>query len=255
MKKLLFISISTMAFLVMITSLVGLEKLSLMYYVLVNDFNLDEPSISNINSIPDEIEVSLDERVWLHAVNDSIKLQRALDHFSGFESDIFFDTKKNKFELRHWPDQGETNIFLEKHLSKVKNSSKTPHIWLDFKNLKFLDTNEIQKAIISLEKLINQIGIEKELIIIESQSAKSLDKFKKNGFNCSLWVPKLKPNLLSKRDLELWSENILRDLIDYDLRLISLDVSMHSYALIFLPNVQKMFWGGNAQTVSYLIDE
>lgn len=253
MKKIFIITVLIMLAGVCTTSIIYKDKLKVVYYIISNNFELVKPNI--YDSVKMEIEIPINQRIWLHAVNNSQKLDSALQKYSGIECDVFFDTVNVFFDVRHWPEEKYSDLDLLEYFNKVKESKHTPFIWIDFKNLKFLSDSKLNESILVLDEIINKSQIDKNRLIIESENPIALAKFKKNNFHCSYWIPHLKPNLLSEKDVLIWASEVKKNLLENNLRLISMDITMFPYASQYLPNIQKMIWGSTTNTIVLLVDE
>jgi len=228
------------------------NKLGHVYYVLRNDFNY--PELEMIEVQRSSIDVNYNERIWLHRVNDLTKLEYALENFSGVELDVMYDTTKNVIDIHYWPDELSKGLYLSDYISFI-DTNKDIIIWLDFKNLHILNETQIGQAISHIKWVIEACNFPKNNLIIESPDPEKLQSFIKEGFICSYWIPHIKTNFLSSRDIEIWHKNISEEILSNNITLISFEVSMLPLVSRYFPNINHLVWGLNSNLKGILIDE
>lgn len=138
------------------------------------------------------------EKIWIHRVNSIEKLKEVSSNYPGFELDVVFDNYSQVFDVNH-PPQKSINLSLKEYL----NSTTLPlnnFIWIDFKNL---NKNNFRNSVLKLNKICNELNIDKTKLIIESKSPEYLKKFNQKGFKTSFYLPRnlagLNPKLRNKK--------------------------------------------------------
>ena len=169
---------------------------------IVSDKDYDKDLKQNLNLAP--------SKFWLHRVDELDKFEKFKDSYKGFEIDVHFfdDVPKPYFDVGHDGKKTSIGLNLEKMLEALtKNNTFSPHtlsLWLDFKNLSLENQN---KALEELLRLCENLKINPNSIIVESNNYKALSTFKKAGFFTSYYVP-----YYSKEELENSREKIIENL-------------------------------------------
>lgn len=133
-------------------------------------------------------------KVWAHRGYFEAHEQNSISAFRaavelgarGVELDIYYDEKIDDYVVSHdYPyNLKEGRLLL---LSDVFGAVGDIYFWLDFKNLKKLPKDKLNKAFNRLEKIVSNFN-NKNRIIVESQNVESLRHFTTGGFNTSYWI-------------------------------------------------------------------
>ena len=138
--------------------------------------------------------LGIKNKEWVKAVN-SKELMQGLDSTkAGFEMDIYFDKRQDKFFVYHDSSKVSSQT-LEEQLQIYESRKLVSSIWLDFKNLS--DSNET----VALQKLIllrNNFRLQDKLIV-ESKNIQNLNSFCANNFYTSFYVPYFNPYLMDEK--------------------------------------------------------
>lgn len=228
-------------------------KLGELYYVLRNDFNY--PEIEMVELPKSNLDVNFNERIWLHRVNDLNKLDYAIRHFTGVELDVMYDTNKKVVDIYYWPNETSKGLYLSEYIEHIVENNNNLLVWLDFKNLHTLSEQQIKEAISYIEAVLEMTNYPKKNIIVESPNAMKLAAFINAGFICSYWIPHIKTNFLSSRDIKIWQNQLSDEILKYNISLISFDVSMMSLVNRYFPNISHMVWGLNSNLKGILIQD
>ena len=160
------------------------------------------------------------EKVWSHRglrsttiKENTIKsVQNAINNgFHGVEIDIFFETKKNKFIVQHDKVQNKQkkSLFLENIFRALNQEKQQCYFWLDFKNLKKLNSKEIAQAKEHLYSLIKKYKLAYKLFV-ESRNPINLYQFKGSMPIYTLYLPSINPKSFLYQIQKAYLKLILR---------------------------------------------
>ncbi len=159
-----------------------IKKCFLLIFFLLIFFRYDSIAASVVSNLSEDLNRSIfnrvvKEKIWLHRTNSKQKLEYYFNKYDGFEFDIFFSGDKNDIFCGH--EINDKNISL-KHQLEAYSTVNDKGLWLDLKNL-----NKENKYIFfeEINKIINEIGISKDVVFIESDDIESLQIFSQNGYN------------------------------------------------------------------------
>ena len=150
--------------------------------------------------------------------------------------DIYFNSKKQSFNVSHDNIDGDEN--LADMLKNIKGLEQK-YLWLDFKNL---EQSNKEEALINLNKIVEDNKLQRDHIVVESPNPTALDIFKKDGYytsfylNCyiSSWTQSGKfPELLSE---------YIKKLDDSIVDFVSCDARYFDIVKYYFPNVAHLFW-------------
>ena len=137
-------------------------------------------SFSNVK--PDTIFYHSEDKLWMHRLLDPKNENDNLEEFPGYEIDVFYNKKKNIFEVKHHGKEYKHTLLS--FFSEFR-SLEGKYFWIDFKNLNS-DNFVNSKAV--LDYLCNKYNI-KERIIIESKNIAVLKRYKESDYFISYWLP------------------------------------------------------------------
>lgn len=174
------------------------------------------------------------DKVWAHRVNS---IEKALDYserFFGLETDIFYISAIDKFEVRHDLDDPR-GLYLDSLLDIVSHKNNL-HFWFDFKN--FSD-NHADLAANRLEFLFEK-HILFDRAFVESQSGQNLIRLQKKQIKTSLWLP----NISNKPEEEVIDlmEMTKETLAEGDFIAVSCDYNRLNSYLKYLPLTSFFVW-------------
>ena len=133
------------------------------------------------SDVSGDIFYDSEEKLWAHRVLDVNQIEDLSNEFNGFEVDVFYNSNKNIFDVKHHGN--ESDISLDEYFKACKDLSLK--FWIDFKNLNENNTNS---SILLLKTLAKKHDLMSD-IIIESKEIELLSKFKEEGFYTSYWLP------------------------------------------------------------------
>lgn len=182
------------------------------------------------NVKPDTIFYQSEDKLWIHRLLDPKNENANLEEFPGYEIDVFYNKKKNIFEVKHHGKEYKHTLlsfFSEFRYLEGK------YFWIDFKNL---DSKNVEESVLLLKRITEQHPLSNN-IIVESKKIEILHKFKENGFAISYWLPNYHFfGVLSS------SFMIKNNIIKYKPNAISCDYnSLHFYLKKF-PNYSIHCW-------------
>jgi hypothetical protein len=134
------------------------------------------------NSVPTFYNNS--NKYWAHRVLDPQTANDLSVKFNGVELDVFFESDKSLFDVRHHGSFKGTSLI--DYLSKINNNDM--YFWIDLKNLNLSNVS----SVISRLDIITEEVISKQKIIIESKDIKLLYELKESDYKISYWVPSFK---------------------------------------------------------------
>jgi hypothetical protein len=138
-------------------------------------------NISFSNS-SDRVFYNSSDKLWAHRVLNTNDANIFSNTFNGIEIDVFYNLKYNSFTVKH--NSSDNGVNLNEYFANTHDLSSLK-LWIDFKNL---NSKNVDSSILALKKLVDYYDIN-DNIIIESKDICLLDKFKKNAFNISYWLP------------------------------------------------------------------
>ena len=175
-------------------------------------------------------------KVWAHRVNSVERLKYTQENYYGVELDLVFDAATNTFDVNH-PPATSIGLTLESYFSHL-NPSKSIGIWLDLQNL----TQENKDmALKRLNFLTEKYPLQKEHIIVESESPKFLTDFQKSGFKTSYYLPWDLYKLPEEKQLEKIKE-IKENICQYPTSAISTNLNDYPIIAEHFPNNKKYLW-------------
>jgi len=121
------------------------------------------------------------QKLWVHRVLDYNDVNNKYADFKGVEVDVFFETEKRVFDVRHHGKyRGKT---LLDFLNNINDNEL--FFWIDLKNL---NNKNVLAVVERLNELIES-GVNKEHLIIESKNIKLLEILQIENFYVSYWLP------------------------------------------------------------------
>ncbi|WP_445719406.1 hypothetical protein [Flavobacterium sp.] len=112
------------------------------------------------------------------------KLIEVKDKYTGIEFDVVYDSNLNFLDVNHPPAKSiQLNL---RDFFKKSISSKEIIYWIDFKNINSLN-NEL--ALLELNKIVKDLNIQKNKIIVETTSPEFVNKFRKEGYLTAYYLP------------------------------------------------------------------
>ncbi|EEO23450.2 hypothetical protein HRAG_00507 [Helicobacter bilis ATCC 43879] len=168
-----------------------------------------------------KLSAKVPEKLWLHRVDEIVKLKDFWGKYAGYEIDVHFLTNNPKkptpyFDVGHDGLAHSIGLDLAEMFSATKtlwiDSLKNPNdtdqvfttkFWIDFKNLD--DSNKLL-SLRELERLCETYKIPKENLVIESPNYEALKVFKDEGFFTSYYFPYYDMKKLEKDREKLHNE-------------------------------------------------
>jgi hypothetical protein len=123
------------------------------------------------------------DKIWVHRVNSIEKLNEVKNHFSGVELDIEFVESLNLFDVNHYPAKS-IGLSLKDYFLNGANNKKLFY-WLDFKNL---NSKNQHKSLKLLNEITDELGINRNNIIVENAENLLLADFNNNGYQTSFYL-------------------------------------------------------------------
>jgi len=174
------------------------------------------------------------DKVWAHRVNSIDKAIDYSERFFGIETDIFYISEIDKFEVRH--DLSDPRgLYLDSLLDKVAHKNDL-HFWFDFKNL---SDNHADLAAKRLELLFEKHKLF-DRAFVESQSGQNLIRLQKKQIKTSLWLPNIN-NKTEEEVLDLM-EMTKETLLEGDFVAVSCDYNRLNSYLKYLPINSFFVW-------------
>jgi hypothetical protein len=138
------------------------------------------------------------QKVWVHRVNSRERYELLKGRFSGFETDITYDSAAHSFAVYPPPQPaaGDT-LSLQRFLQKVNTGDK--HFWFDTRNVNGANA---ERALEAFGSLPGYDGIKRHSII-ELYDLAAAKYFSKQGYTVGYNVPEqLMKNMLSDKRLQ-----------------------------------------------------
>ncbi|MFY0627135.1 MAG: hypothetical protein JXR07_12620 [Reichenbachiella sp.] len=170
------------------------------------------------------------EKVWVHKVNTAVRYASVKDVYSGIEIDLVYDS--GKFDIHH-PPELKSGFTLTEFLKESSRNSALKY-WLDFKNLSNDNHIESMKRLV---EIIEQFGLERSKVIVESSQLQFLSLFKDAGFKIAFYLPNEIRNL-PKEELNTLGSEISK----VEELLISSDYRDYYVLSSEFPDSSKILW-------------
>lgn len=140
----------------------------------------------------------LKKKAWSHAgyFQDKAYQANSMQSFTnakknnaeGLELDVIYDKELRKYIVSHdYPYKSYNGklLFLDSVFATYGNNFK---YWLDFKNLKDMNEEEVITSQLLLKKMLSTENICIENILVESTNLDNLSHFTKSGYYTSWWI-------------------------------------------------------------------
>ncbi len=177
-----------------------------------------------------------EDKIWAHRVNSIQKLEFTQKRYAGVELDLVFDNNTMTFDVNH-PPALSIGLTLETFLAHFDTRNPVG-IWLDFKNL---NQENSENALNRLEELSIKYKLDKNTIIVESQSPQYLTGFSNAGYKTSYYLPTFL-NQLSSEDLKEKIKEIEQKMQSSLTTAISTNIVDYDIIAIHFPEETKYLW-------------
>ena len=174
--------------------------------------------------------------IWLHRVNKKERIKKYFDLYTGFETDIHFNSKKQYFNVSHDNIDGDEN--LADMLKNIKGLEQK-YLWLDFKNL---EQSNKEEALINLNKIVKDNKLLREHIIVESQNPAALDIFEKAGYYTSFYLNCYSSDWKQSNKFPGLLSEYIKELNDSIVDFVSCDAHYFDIVKYYFPKVAHLFW-------------
>jgi hypothetical protein len=124
---------------------------------------------------------TFNDKIWLHRCNSIERMTYYLSKYNGFETDAYYNTPEDYFNIDH--DNVDRNTRLEDIFVLLTDHGK-PYLWIDFKNL---SETTCDGALRKLETLCRKYAFPKDRLVVESPHIELLNKFANAGFPTSFY--------------------------------------------------------------------
>jgi len=180
-------------------------------------------------------------KVWEIAVNTKeLLMNKVSKNSNGFECDIYFDARKNIFDVHHDEDNS-TGWYLDSLLALYKQLSLNAGIWLDFKNL---DDSNADAAVTALTRLRDQYGLNNRLLV-ESRNGHLLTAFSDSGFFTSFYTPIFNPYQINDAESKKWVDSISAVITKARVSALSGYYFQYPFLNHYFPNYPVLTWAAN----------
>jgi hypothetical protein len=180
------------------------------------------------------------DKEWVKAVDSKEMMSKVDTGISGMESDVYFDRRKNKFDVHHDIDNS-TGLNLEELLDEYSKRKLKASIWLDIKNLD--DSNYI-RALAALIQLRNTYQLTNKLLV-ESNRADLLTAFSDSGFYTSYYTPMFNPYLINDDEIKHWVDSLSKVIHDSKVDALSGYYFQYPFLHRYFPNYPVLIWAAN----------
>ncbi len=162
------------------------------------------PAYKIDNSFPENKNVLLNtDKNWVIGIDTKEMMNKVLIESSGIEIDVYFDLKKNIFDVHHDADNS-TGLNLESQLAIYKQRGLKASIWIDLKNL---DDSNCSSAATVLSDLRTKYDLTNK-VLVESKRADLLKVFSDSGFFTSYYTPMFNPYSISDDEIKHWVDSL-----------------------------------------------
>ena len=214
--RIINIVIKYLAFIVILTSILGCDKHS-----------------ASLNSKEFKYPKS---KIWAHKVNDTLVAQAKKELFAGLEVDLIYSEYQNQLIVGHNDCDTIYKLTFEQWLSSLSKHSDCCY-WLDIKNLSEKNADSVASIV---SALINKFKINKNQIMIEHTDCNALVTIKNNGLFVLLWIYEYPE--ATKQDTALWIENAKEMAAKLEPDAISAHIDMHPLLSNTFPGRNIHYW-------------
>jgi glycerophosphoryl diester phosphodiesterase len=148
--------------------------------------------------IPEHKLSSIENKTWSHAglIKDSNLKQNTIEAFdnalinkaNGLELDVIYDIEMKEFIVSHdFPYQRHGGELL-KLASVFHKYQNTTNYWLDFKNLRTLNSKQTKESCEILIRILQTESVAQNNVLIESVNLDNLSHYTNNSFYTSWWI-------------------------------------------------------------------
>ncbi len=185
---------------------------------------------------------------WIKAVNNISMMQKLPDNTAGFECDVYFDNRKNHFEVYH-DSSAPSTLNLDSLLSVYYTKKLQANVWLDFKNL---SAENSMNSLLEINRLKNKYTLFNQFII-ESHNPQFLKAFCDSGYFTSYYVPFFNPYQASENEMIQFAGIVKNNLEKFPTSAISGYYFQYPVLKAFFPDYPILIWAENAPVsiVSY----
>ena len=186
---------------------------------------------------------------WIKAVDNIELMQKLPVNTAGIECDVYFDIRKNHFEVYH-DSTAPSTLNLDSLLAVYSAKKLSANIWLDFKNLN--GENSIP-SLNEISRLKNKYKLQNQ-VIIESSSPQFLRSFCDSGYFTSYYVPFFNPYQANENEIVHFADSVRNNLRKYPASALSGYYFQYPVLKKFFPNYPILTWADNVSisVVSYV---
>jgi hypothetical protein len=190
------------------------------------------------------------DKQWIKAVNNILIMQKLPVSTAGIECDVYFDSRKNHFEVYH-DSSAPSTLDLDTLLSVYYFKKLQANVWLDFKNL---SAENSMNSLVEITRLKNKYRLFNQFII-ESHNPQLLKGFCDSGYFTSYYVPFFNPYQATEKEIIQFAGTIRNNLEQFPTSALSGYYFQYPVLKTFFPNYPIITWADDASVsiVSYLL--
>ena len=158
------------------------------------------------------------------------------DKYKGIEIDVNFNNSDLYFDVTHGLEDS-ISLSLEKYFKYFSENDKK--IWIDFKNL---TEENVENSLNIFKSLIKKYNLDKERFIIESSNFEMLKYYKEMGYYTSYYVPYLKLEKMSSKEIEEWKRKIKDIILTGNVSAISFPGYLYPFVKSIDTNIDLLTW-------------
>lgn len=123
------------------------------------------------------------DKVWAHAVNDTVTAQTKEKYFGGMELDVIYSAYQHELFVGHNEQDTAKGLTLERWFASLDHPENMC-FWLDMKNLTSITADEISELVANILETYHV----KDRTFIENYDSWALLRVKSHQLHTSLWV-------------------------------------------------------------------
>lgn len=175
-----------------------------------------------------------EDKVWAHAVNDTLTAQVKETRFSGMELDVLYAPGQHQLFVGHNEEDTLKGLTLERWFASLRHP-ENGRFWLDMKNLNSINADEIAELVCDILKPYHLM----DRAFLENSDSWALKKVKAHQLHTSLWVDSFS---WSSIDTTAWVDKVNRQIKTASPDALSCEYNMFGALTEFFSDRNLFLW-------------
>ncbi len=175
-----------------------------------------------------------ENKVWAHAVNDTLTAQVKERKFSGMELDVIYSEYQHQLYVGHNEEDTLKGLTLKQWFAALEHPEKMC-FWLDMKNMNSLNADEVSTLV---SDILEPYQL-KDHAFLENSDSWVLKKVKAHKLHTSLWVDSFSWSTI---DTTTWVEKVQRQIQTASPDALSCEYKMFGALTEFFSDQNLFLW-------------